>query len=97
MKGTIIMSDKLKTVEENLLQNREAVTTEMRQLELPPKILSHFNNIRKRFSNPIVELRNGVCLGCFMSLSSSQKQQVESGDGYGVCEACSRVLYYEEY
>ena len=70
---------------------------EMRQVDLSPKMLHYYKSIRKRFPNPIVELRNGVCLGCFISLSSGQKQEMEKSDDYGLCEACGRILYHEEY
>jgi predicted nucleic acid-binding Zn-ribbon protein len=66
-------------------------------LELSPEMVEYYHAIQKRFLNPIVEMRNGVCLGCFMVLSSHQQQIVKSEDGYGVCETCGRILYYEGY
>ena len=70
----------------------------LRQLDLPPELIDHYKSLQRRYSNPIVELRNGVCLGCFMSLASSHKQQVVSSEkGFGICEFCGRILSYEEY
>jgi len=71
-------------------------TDEMRQLALPPNLLHYCKTIQRRFSNPLVEMRNGVCTGCFMSLSSGQRQKIENETTYGVCESCGRILYYEE-
>ncbi|MBN1900295.1 hypothetical protein JW926_03100 [Candidatus Sumerlaeota bacterium] len=66
-------------------------------LDLSPEMTEYFHSIQKRLPNPIVEMRNGVCLGCFMVLSSHQQQLVKSEDGYGICETCGRILYYEGY
>jgi predicted nucleic acid-binding Zn-ribbon protein len=71
-------------------------TDEMRQLALPPNLLHYCKTIQRRFSNPLIEMRNGVCTGCFMSLSSGQRQKIENETTYGVCESCGRILYYEE-
>lgn len=66
-------------------------------LELSPEMVDYYHSIQKRIPNPIVEMRNGVCLGCFMVLASHLQQAVKSNDGYGVCETCARILYYEGY
>ena len=65
-------------------------------LNLSPEMTDYYHSIQKRMPNPIVEMRNGACLGCFIVLSSHQQQSVIN-DGYGVCETCGRILYYEEY
>ncbi len=77
-------------------RKRKSAAAEMRQLDLPHELLPHFRGIEKRYPNPIVEMRKGVCLGCFMSASSSQRQQLEKNGGYDVCEFCGRIVYYEE-
>jgi predicted nucleic acid-binding Zn-ribbon protein len=89
------MSDKVMAATKSFLESRSSVNSEMRQLELSPDLLRYHKSVQKRFRNPIVEVRNGVCLGCFIGLSSGQKQEIENGNGYGVCEACGRILYFE--
>jgi len=71
-------------------------TDEMRQLALPPNLLNYLKSIKRRFRNPLVEMSNGICMGCFMALSSGQRQKIENETTYGVCESCGRILYYEE-
>ena len=77
-------------------RKRKPATIEGRDLDLPSELTTHFRGIRERFANPIVAMRKGVCLGCFMSASSSQRQQIEKKGGYDVCEFCGRIVYYEE-
>jgi predicted nucleic acid-binding Zn-ribbon protein len=76
---------------------RSVLSRSPHALDLSPEMTEYYHSIQKRFLNPIVEMRNGVCLGCFMVLSSHQQQIVKNDDGYGVCESCSRILYYEGY
>jgi predicted nucleic acid-binding Zn-ribbon protein len=74
-----------------------SLTPEMRQLDLTPKLISYLKTIQKRYSNPLVELRNGACLGCFITLSSAQRQEIVGSEGYGICDNCGRILYLDEY
>jgi predicted nucleic acid-binding Zn-ribbon protein len=76
---------------------RSGLSTAPHALELSPEKVEYYHSIQKRFLNPIVEMRNGVCLGCFMVLSSHQQQMVKCDDGYGICESCGRILYYEGF
>ena len=79
------------------LTDQESISPERRHLDLPPELISYYTSIKKRFSNPIVEVRNGVCLGCFIALSSSQRQEIENNDRYQLCDNCGRILYHEDY
>lgn len=76
---------------------RSSFATAAHAIDLSPEKTDYYHSIQKRFLNPIVEMRNGVCVGCFMVLSSHQQQMVKSDDGYGICESCGRILYYEGY
>ncbi|HPB30640.1 MAG TPA: hypothetical protein PLB62_04235 [Candidatus Sumerlaeota bacterium] len=89
------MSRQTKSATPSLLKGG-SVSNEMRQLDLTPELIAHFKVIQKCFANPIVEMRNGVCLGCFISMSSAGRQVIESGSGYGLCESCGRIIYSED-
>jgi len=90
------MSEKETLTAGSLLVHRNTIVTQLPQLDLPPHLMEHYHIIRKRFANPIVEMRNGTCLGCFMVLSSHNQQKIKSGE-YDMCETCGRILYYEGY
>ena len=91
------MIEKNAALEESRLDIKFSLTEDMRKLDLPPDLISYCQTIQKRFSDPIVEMRNGTCLGCFITLSSSERQEIENGNGYGVCDSCGRILYFEEF
>ena len=90
------MSEKTLVAAESILARKSALVSHTPQLDLPPHLLEHYNIICKRVPNPIVEMRNGTCLGCFMVLSSHHQQKVKVED-YDVCENCDRILYFEDY
>ena len=91
------MIEKNAILEERHLGIKGSLTGDMRKLDLPPELMSYCQTMQKRFSDPIVEVRNGTCLACFINLSSSERQVIESGNGYGVCGSCGRILYYEDF
>lgn len=75
---------------------RSTAEADMHQLNLSPELIRYCQIISRRYKNPVVELRSGVCTGCYMGLSSAKRQDIETGDGYDICEHCGRIIYYEE-
>lgn len=90
------MSERATSYPTSFLEERGNGNPELKQLELPPALLNRVNMLQVRFDNPLVEMKDGVCLGCFMNQPSHHKQKVQEGDGFGICENCGRVLYWEE-
>jgi len=68
------------------------------QVDLSPELIDYYHSILRRFSDPIVEMRNGVCMGCCMVLSPHNQQKIKSGEGgYDICEACGRIVHCDDY
>jgi predicted nucleic acid-binding Zn-ribbon protein len=67
----------------------------LRQL-IPETILGHFDRFVKAGKVPIVVVRNGVCHGCFVRLSSGAHQKLVRQDDLNLCENCGRYIYPEE-
>ena len=52
-----------------------------------------FNQAAETFD---VAVRNGVCQGCFVRLSSGALQQLIRQDDLNLCENCGRYVYPEQ-
>lgn len=64
----------------------------LRQL-IPEPVISHYDRFVKSGKVPIVAVKNGVCYGCFVSLSSGSFQQLLRQDDLNLCENCGRYTY----
>ncbi|MEA3346880.1 MAG: PTS sugar transporter subunit IIA [Candidatus Auribacterota bacterium] len=54
--------------------------------------LSRFNRLMGRYGTAIVDVEDGVCQGCFMTLSTSLQNQIKYENHVYVCENCSRFI-----
>ena len=90
------MSEKTMLPESKFFSGKATLDAEARQLDLPPDLIHYCRTIQRRYLNPVVEMKDGVCMGCYITLSSGQRQHIENTNGYGVCESCGRILYFEE-
>ena len=90
------MSGKPMLTETKYGGGRSTLEAEMHQLNLSPEMIRYCQTISRRYQNPIVELRAGVCTGCWMALSTAKRQDIETGDGNDICEHCGRIIFYEE-
>jgi predicted nucleic acid-binding Zn-ribbon protein len=59
---------------------------------IPEEWISEYYRLAKTKSNPIVEVRNDACTGCFMALSLRNKNEWRSGKGLVHCDECGRIL-----
>jgi predicted nucleic acid-binding Zn-ribbon protein len=67
----------------------------LRQL-IPESVCGHYDRFVKAGKVPIVAVRNGVCQGCFVRLSSGAFQQLIRQDDLNLCENCGRYIYPQE-
>ena len=61
--------------------------------QLPPKVRSQFEKLRKRDQNIMIPMTDGGCSVCGMKLAISQVQQVRGQQELLACPTCSRYLY----
>lgn len=64
----------------------------LRQL-IPEQIISHYDRFVKAGKVPVVGVRNGVCLGCFVRLASGSHQRLIRQDDLNLCENCGRYIF----
>ena len=62
------------------------------QSYMNPDYLSRFNRLMGRYGTAIVDVEDGVCQGCFMTLSTSLRNQVKYENHVYICENCSRFI-----
>jgi predicted nucleic acid-binding Zn-ribbon protein len=83
-------------------EQREAVLSQeihQRQFEiweqeqqLDQLLVQEYQRIAERAEQPVVEVRNQSCMGCFMPLSLSKLSEWRRGKGVVTCDECGRIL-----
>jgi uncharacterized protein len=64
---------------------------------LDEEILFKFERIiRSKAGLGIVPIRNGICTGCHMILTSQFSNDVRQGSSIMFCPNCSRILFYQD-
>ena len=72
-----------------------AIEKKMEELErkVSPALMSRYKRVRLHHNMPIVEVRDGKCSGCNMSLPSLAIRRLVGEDMILECENCGRLLY----
>lgn len=73
---------------EDLTKQRENHTS-----AIPSYLLKQYGNLCAKFSNPVVEIQNGVCTGCKLRVSGNTVERAKGNMGITTCEHCSRILF----
>jgi predicted nucleic acid-binding Zn-ribbon protein len=61
--------------------------------QIPEPVIGHYDRFVKSGKVPIVAVKNGVCYGCFVKLSSGAYQKLLRQDDLNLCENCGRYIY----
>lgn len=61
----------------------------------PEKLIEQYERLQASTNKPIVQVKNGVCQGCQMSVSKNTVKKARNGQGIVTCENCSRILYVQ--
>lgn len=90
--------DKIEELEEEkneLLLELEELEEEREEVvaEIPDRLIDQYNRLRSTTNTPVVQVKNGVCQGCQMSVSKNTVKQARNNQGLATCENCSRILY----
>lgn len=65
--------------------------------DVKPKLIKKYDMLRSRRNGlAVVNVNDGVCQGCFMSLPPQQFNILLRGDQTLDCPTCQRIMYYEE-
>ena len=58
-----------------------------------PELLYRYEMLKKHFKNHAVKVVNGVCGGCFITLTKSELIKLTHAKKIDVCENCGRLIY----
>lgn len=61
--------------------------------KVSPTLMTRYNRVRQHHNMPVVEVRDGKCSGCNMSLPSLAIRRLIGEDMILECENCGRLLY----
>jgi len=64
--------------------------------KIPSSILNNFEYLIKNKDNAVSELKDGICLGCRMMVSSMTIDELNKGKEIVYCDNCGRILYYDK-
>lgn len=64
--------------------------------KIPSAILKNFEYLIKNKDNAVSELKDGICLGCRMMVSSMTIDEINKGKDIVYCDNCGRILYYDK-
>ena len=73
------------------LDAQRAVAKEKAQ-GIDPKLMEHYNAIRKHILPPMARLIGDQCSGCNTSQPSALLRKIKSGSEIGECETCGRLI-----
>ncbi|WP_232695348.1 C4-type zinc ribbon domain-containing protein [Brevibacillus daliensis] len=62
------------------------------KINLDKDVLTAYEKVAETKKNPIVEVKNKSCMGCFMPLSLSNYERWRRGKGLVYCDECERIL-----
>ena len=81
------LKGEIDAAKENLEKAREGVDR---------PTLSKYTNVGRGLKYPImVGMRDGMCLGCHMKVSSAVDSDVKTGREITTCDNCHRILYWD--
>ncbi len=77
-----------------LLQNKMELEHMLSKLKMtiPKHIWREYNKKSELLSNPVVEVKHQMCMGCFIPLSKATLDKWRLGKQLVVCDICNRIL-----
>ena len=62
---------------------------------MAPEIVSRYERLKMRYSQPVVRLVGGVCEGCRVRLAASMAFRLRTGGTLQSCDHCGRFIYFD--
>ncbi|MBM7855766.1 putative nucleic acid-binding Zn-ribbon protein [Desulfohalotomaculum tongense] len=85
-----LQQDKTKRELKELQKNKQKLYT-----EVDPEIMKLYNNMRRRFKNPVARAENGICGGCHMTLTTVTQKKLAAAGEQVKCDNCGRLIFME--
>ena len=89
-----------KEIEKKSIEDREMLEEYLERQDrigktLDPSLINRFNKISKMNQGlAVVNVKNEVCMGCFMNIPPQLYIEVQRGKSLISCPQCSRILYH---
>jgi len=83
------------------LQKKKASAKEAKQLkaqsdlirsELDQSLVERFDRFMERYGFAVAEVKNGVCMGCYINVATGMGSSIQGSDDIYVCENCGKFL-----
>lgn len=89
------IDEELKQKETVLKEKRIGVEKTRPELEakIDKSIMQKYLNVKRRHSNPLADVTNGICRGCHMNIPPQLYNNVRKFDTIHNCPWCLRLLY----
>lgn len=91
---TAELNRQLQAIGRELEARRQTRAQVVKHVEKP--LLERYMRIAKVRHNAVVPLKSSACSGCFMMIRPAVLTKVRSGSSIVTCDACNRILYFEE-
>lgn len=97
-------ADEFRKMHGTYLANQQKIKTVLAQLPLSrQKILdkldidlwNKYQEMKKRFHDPLAKVEKGICLGCRMGISFNDLRLLKHGENLVHCSNCGRLLFWE--
>jgi len=92
------IEEELHEIEEDLTLNQQKLEAEREKREsmlknVDPVYLEKYNLLLKIVEDPIAPIRDGMCNGCHVILSTTTLEKARMAEGIVTCENCNRLIY----
>ncbi|TEB15422.1 putative zinc ribbon domain protein [Pelotomaculum sp. FP] len=97
-------ADEFRKMHGTYLANQQKIKSVLAQLPLSrQKILdkldidlwNKYQEMKKRFNDPLAKVEKGICLGCRMGISFNDLRLLKHGADLVYCSNCGRLLFWE--
>lgn len=92
-------TEKVRKTINNINKGKKEKTEERERQaqEIPPNLMRKYTTLRERRNGlAVVNVLDGVCQGCFMSVPPQQYNLLLKGDRLFDCPTCQRIMYHQE-
>ena len=86
-----LLDEKRQNLSQEALAEIEKETAFIRE-ELDPSILSRFDRLNERYGAGVFRIKDGVCQGCMIKLSTSLAATIQNSNDIFVCQKCGRYI-----
>lgn len=98
-------ADEFRKMHGTYLANQQEIKNVLAQLplskqkvldKLDANLWNKYQELKKRFNDPLARVEKGICLGCRMGIPFNQLRLLKQGEELVYCSNCGRLLFWEK-